>query len=106
MASRFLTACLMSGAVACSVSTGPGGDAPDGPFGSVASASAERAVLRQYATIVHASYAASADSAKKLRGAVSTFLSQPSKERFDATKRAWIAARLIYGQTEAYRFYG
>jgi putative iron-regulated protein len=64
------------------------------------------AVLGQYATIVHANYEDALNGARALKGAVSAFVAQPSAERLDAARKAWLQAREAYGQTEAFRFYG
>jgi len=64
------------------------------------------AVLAHYASLVHDSYADSLHAAKGLQKAVDAFLAKPSDESLQAARKAWLAAREIYGQTEAFRFYG
>jgi putative iron-regulated protein len=64
------------------------------------------AVLANYATLVHDSYADSLQAAKSLQQAIDAFLAKPTAESQQAARKAWLAAREIYGQTEAYRFYG
>ncbi|RJF99202.1 imelysin family protein [Noviherbaspirillum saxi] len=64
------------------------------------------AVVGNYANIVHATYADSLVSAKALQKAVHDFIAQPSEEGLRAARKAWIAAREPYGQSEVFRFYG
>ena len=64
------------------------------------------AVLRQYAELVHASYADSLAAALALQQQVQGFLAAPSSETLRAARQGWIEAREWYGQTEAFRFYG
>lgn len=63
-----------------------------------------QAILVNYANIAHAKYEDSLITAKTLRGAVAKFLDQPTEANLQAAKEAWIAARVPYQQTEAYRF--
>jgi putative iron-regulated protein len=65
-----------------------------------------KAVLEHYAAIVHASYEDSATTARTMQQAIEKFLAQPSEAGLQEARRAWLAAREVYGQTEAYRFYG
>ncbi len=46
------------------------------------------------------------ESAQDLRQAVAVFTAEPSAERLEAARRAWLEAREWYGQSEAFRFYG
>ena len=86
------------------VETGP--DAGMGGPDAAPVAQVTRAeVVQQYADIVHASYTDSLSKAAQLQAAIETFLAAPSAARFEAAKRAWLEARVVYGQTEAYRFY-
>jgi putative iron-regulated protein len=62
------------------------------------------AVLTNYADIAHAKYEDSLTTAKALDAAVDAFLGAPSDETLKAAKTAWLAARVPYQQTEAYRF--
>lgn len=63
-------------------------------------------VLSQYADIVHATYDDSHQAARVLQQAIDAFLTKPSAEMQQAAKKAWLAGREFYGQTEALRFYG
>ncbi|MCB1886949.1 MAG: iron-regulated protein [Rhodocyclaceae bacterium] len=64
------------------------------------------AVLAQYGRLVHASYTDATAAAADLKRAVDRFLERPDEARLGAARRAWLAARDWYGQTEAFRFYG
>ncbi|OIQ22233.1 MAG: hypothetical protein BM557_01945 [Flavobacterium sp. MedPE-SWcel] len=60
-------------------------------------------VKSNYANIVYQSYSDSHISAVALQTAVNTFLADKTEANFNAVKLAWLEAREIYGQTEAYR---
>jgi putative iron-regulated protein len=64
------------------------------------------AVLSHHASLVHANYDDALGAAQTLRKAVAAFVAQPSAERLNGARKAWLDAREIYGQTEAFRFYG
>jgi putative iron-regulated protein len=59
-----------------------------------------------YAEGVHASYAASLESAQAMDTAIDAFVADPTEETLEAAKQAWLVARDDYGPTEAFRFYG
>ncbi len=61
-------------------------------------------VLATYADIAQAGYTDSLTTAKTLQTAIDAFLAEPSAERFQAAREAWLAARVPYQQTEVYRF--
>lgn len=61
-------------------------------------------VLSTYADIAEAGYSDSLAAAKVLKGAVDTFISQPTDANLQAARSAWLAARVPYQQTEAFRF--
>lgn len=63
-------------------------------------------VAEQYAKNVHANYAEILDKARALQTAVDAFVASPSAATQQAAKDAWVAARLPYGPSEVYRFYG
>ena len=69
-------------------------------------AAAPEAVLRHYGALVHAGYEDSLAGAQALQQAVQVFVAAPSAQTLDSAKKAWLAARESYGQTEAFRFYG
>ena len=64
------------------------------------------AAADNYAGIVLASYEDSYNEAVTLRDLVNDFVANPTEEGFEACKNQWLAARIPYGQTEVYRFYG
>ncbi len=61
-------------------------------------------IVSNYADIALAGYSDSLTAAEALETAVAGFLAAPSQEGLDAAKSAWLAARVPYQQTEAYRF--
>jgi putative iron-regulated protein len=61
-------------------------------------------VLKTYADIAQAGYTDSLDAARTLKLAIEAFLAKPTQDNLRATRAAWIAARIPYMQTEAYRF--
>ena len=62
------------------------------------------AVVKNYSDIALAKYEDSLTTAKTLDKAIDSFLASPSQATQQAAKDAWIAARVPYQQTEAYRF--
>lgn len=62
------------------------------------------AVVENYANIAHASYGDSLSTARELMTAVDALLQDPSDETLNRARGSWIAARVPYQQTEAYRF--
>ena len=74
-------------------------------FGSMAAADPSReAVVKTYADIAEAVYSDSLAGARALQTAVAAFLSAPSDETLAATRTAWLASRVSYQQSEAFRF--
>ncbi|WP_118132950.1 imelysin family protein [Oceanicella sp. SM1341] len=61
-------------------------------------------VLGTYADIAEAGYGDSVTTAKALQQAVDTLIASPSEDTLTAAREAWLAARVPYQQTEAYRF--
>jgi putative iron-regulated protein len=61
-------------------------------------------VLVNYADIAAATYEDAGRTAKDLQQAVVALLGAPSEATQRAAKEAWLAARVPYQQTEAYRF--
>lgn len=84
--------------------TGSDAGSADAHAGPAALVTPEQ-VIEQYASIVHASYTDSLNQAIQLQAAIETLIAAPSAARLEAAKRAWLEARQVYGQTEAYRFY-
>lgn len=66
--------------------------------------SSPKDVLKVYADIAQAGYTDSVDTARTLKLAVDAFLVKPTEDNLLAARAAWIAARIPYMQTEAYRF--
>jgi len=66
----------------------------------------KKEALEHYADLVFASYEDSYNTAAALKQQIDLFTANPSAAGFQACKEAWLAARIPYGQTEAYRFYG
>ncbi|WP_394826759.1 imelysin family protein [Pendulispora albinea] len=63
-------------------------------------------VTKAYAQLVAANYAESLAEARVLKKAVADFVATPSQSTLVAARVSWTRARLSYGQTEVYRFYG
>jgi putative iron-regulated protein len=61
--------------------------------------------IEAYVGLVHKSYQTSAADAALLETAVDALLATPSAETLGAARKAWLAARPAYLQTEAFRFY-
>ncbi|HEX4843405.1 MAG TPA: imelysin family protein [Limnobacter sp.] len=66
----------------------------------------EIAVVKGYAELVYANYSDTVQGAQRLQQAVENLVKSPSAGSLDAAKKAWLQAREVYGQTEAFRFYG
>jgi putative iron-regulated protein len=66
----------------------------------------KKSVISNYSNIVFTSYEDSYNTALELQSKLIAFVANPSAEGLEECKAAWLAARIPYGQTEAYRFYG
>ena len=64
----------------------------------------KQAVIDQYADIAHAAYEDSLAQARVLRDAVGALIAEPSESAMNSARKAWLAARTPYMQTEVYRF--
>ena len=62
-------------------------------------------VVRDYAELVAANYQDVLTSAIGLQKSIKALTTTPSAQSLDDAKKAWLAAREFYGQTEAFRFY-
>ena len=62
-------------------------------------------VVRHYAELVAANYQDVLTSAIGLQKSIKALTTTPSAQSLDDAKKAWLAAREFYGQTEAFRFY-
>lgn len=76
------------------------------PPAAAMQAAGPAAVAQHYAALVHANYEDALSSARSMQGAISAFTQAPSADTQAAARKAWLAAREFYGQTEAFRFYG
>ena len=63
-----------------------------------------QAILKTYADIAQAGYEDSLTTARALDAAVKALVANPSEETLEAARQAWLAARVPYQQTEAFRF--
>ena len=63
-----------------------------------------REILETYADIAEAAYTDSLLTADALKTAISALIDEPSDDTLGAAREAWVAARIPYQQTEAYRF--
>ena len=61
---------------------------------------------RSYAKIVYLNYKDAFDQAVKLQTSIKNFMNSPDENSFSYVKNQWLKARFIYGQTEAFRFFG
>jgi putative iron-regulated protein len=61
-------------------------------------------VADTYANIALAAYEDSTERAKELKAAIERLIATPTEATLGAARAAWIAARVPYMQTEAYRF--
>ena len=87
------TLSITAAALAMSVAAGVQAAEPD-----------QAAVLATYADIAEATYEDAWLTAKDLQSAIDAFLAEPGAPTHEAAKDAWLAARVPYQQTEAYRF--
>jgi putative iron-regulated protein len=62
------------------------------------------AILETYIAIAQASYEDSLISARVLEDAIDAFLAEPNQTTLTYARNAWLAARVPYLQTEAFRF--
>jgi len=64
----------------------------------------QQQVVENYVNIAHAVFADSLTTAKNLEKSIDTFLASPSDAKLQDVKKAWLAARVPYQQTEVFRF--
>jgi putative iron-regulated protein len=69
-------------------------------------ADARAAVAAYYPTLVLATYEDALAGAQALQAAIDAFVANPTAQGFENCKELWLANRLVYGQTESFRFYG
>jgi putative iron-regulated protein len=63
-------------------------------------------VISNYAKIVFSNYEDAYLTAVELKNAINEFASNKTPQNFEKCKNAWLQARIPYGQSEAFRFYG
>ena len=71
---------------------------------AAAQAPTPAAVAKTYADIAEAGYTDSLDGARKLKTAIDALIKTPTEDNLLAARQAWLAARVAYMQTEAFRF--
>lgn len=59
--------------------------------------------LNTYSKIAYLTYKDSLADAKKLKAAVDAFVAKPTQLNFERAKKAWLASRESYGQSEIFR---
>lgn len=74
------------------------------PLAALAGPVTPDAVVAHYADVAAAAYDDSVTTAQALQQAVAALVAQPSEATLGAARSAWIAARVPYQQTEAFRF--
>lgn len=70
------------------------------------SSEAKKAAVTNYANMVYANYSDALAKAEILKTKIDAFVAAPTQTSFDEAKLAWKEARVPYGQTEVFRFYG
>lgn len=73
-------------------------------FGTAAFAVEPADVMNTYANIAKAGYEDSLKTAQDLKVAIDELVANPTEATLSAAKAAWLAARVPYQQTEAFRF--
>ena len=81
-----------------------GDDGAQGKTGTPAKTVTRDDVLRTNANIAYASYGDSLITALSLRTSLRALVANPTEQNLQAAKKAWLASREPYGQTEVYRF--
>lgn len=56
--------------------------------------------------IIHANYEDCAAASREMEKSIATFVGSPSAASLEAARKAWVAARLVYAPSEAFRFSG
>ncbi|MCB4362695.1 iron-regulated protein [Hydrogenophaga taeniospiralis] len=102
---RALTLAIATLAASATLTGLPAHAATPAAAAATASAVDAKAVAAHYATLVHASYSDTLAAAKDMQAAIAAFVAAPSAEGLDKARKAWLAGREFYGQTEAFRFY-
>ena len=95
---RFLLMLLAFTLIACEQSSTPSSSNATSPTID------RQAVVTHYADMAHAIYSDSLQTVIVLREAVENLIQNPSATSHQNAKNAWLAARQVYGQSEAFRF--
>lgn len=110
MKQAHLAAAFLWGALASGLAWAqqPGATMPATPVTAVkpAAAATAQTVALHHAMLVHANYQDVLTNALAMQKAIAIFVATPSADTLAAARKAWLAAREFYGQTEAFRFYG
>lgn len=61
-------------------------------------------VVEHYADVAHAVFADSLTTAQSLEKSIEAFLANPTAEKFQQVKQAWLESRVPYQQSEVFRF--
>ena len=77
---------------------------PAAPSATQVDESAAKAVVSHYAELASAAFTDSLSTAQTLQKAVDAFLAKPTDATLKEARDAWIASRVPYLQTEAFRF--
>ncbi len=75
------------------------------PARAQGSAVTAASVAKHYAVLVQANYEDALAGAKALQGEIAALLATPGADTLASARKSWLAAREVYGQTEAFRFY-
>ena len=78
-----------------------------GQFGGASAVAAEptvKDIITTYAEVAHATYEDSLTTAQAMQAKIKALVESPSDTTLKAAREAWIAARVPYQQSEAYRF--
>jgi len=81
---------------------GGGGSSNDDPATDTQTSKTD--VVKNYADIAFAAFSDSSTTAIALHDAIDVFVGTPTEANLTLAKQAWLAARVPYGQVEAYRF--
>ena len=108
---RRLVAVLLAGSlIGAACSDDDGGDARDttttaATGGEGLNDEAALGAATTYADLAFAAYRDVTTEAEALQDAVDAFVADPSEDSLAAAQQAWLDARVLYGPTEAFRFY-
>lgn len=82
------------------------GCGPAEPAGPPSLAQSAPKVIDGYAQLVSATYTDVLTGVNALDGSIKMLVADPSDTTLTAARQAWVNARVSYGQSEAFRFYG